>query len=205
MKRKKIDLEEFLSSASSELPLDEGYLDLVMAEDPSHRMPEQRAGQLSEQLRELQEALQQASKKLANPEQLASFGEFLRLKRLQTEQSVSSYAEALQVPQEYISGLEAHSVPIETIPLEVLRRIWTNVDLEVGTYVSLLRKSGILQESRPQYRGAARFAARDAGAAKQKAQSMKNAFDELLLKAREGATGSSKLEAHLAALSKMME
>ncbi len=204
MDEKKINIDEFLRSINSELPVDEDYLDFFMSREPKEKMPEHHVEKLSSDLRESQEKRHRLNQRMSFPEKLVSLGEYLQLlkEKLDLERKGKALASFLGVESDLIPKLETNTVSIVSIPLRELYSMGRSIGLNTGTYLELLRKSHRLHNIGPRYKGAARYDSREG--TKGKEQSMKIAYEELLLKGK-AEERDNDLESHLHALREMLE
>ncbi len=96
MKEEK-NIDEFLESVFNELPWSDEALEILMRSEPEHSMPEPMKERLFSKLSEFQKERARAIEKLARPEKLNSFGEFIFLLREKIGDEVEEFAENIGV------------------------------------------------------------------------------------------------------------
>lgn len=198
MKEEK-NIDEFLESVFNELPWSDEALEILMRSEPEHTMPEAMKEKLFSKLSEFQKERARAIEKLAHPEKLNSFGEFIFLIREKIGDEVEEFAENIGVAVSTVLHLEKNDIPIVKMPLDEMKLLIQKLGINIKTAFSLLRKSFMLYGFQPNYfHSMARFDIKKSSETK-KIQSMRRVYEEMHLKKMKYKP-NKELEDYLASL-----
>lgn len=201
---KKINLEQFITSVFTDLPLSDRVLEGFLTALPKNPVPEAIRERLIQDLRQARRETIELNDKVRNPNKNNTLGELVTNMRQKREIDVTAAAAEMKVPGEILDKIEHNSIAMPDVSIRHMSALIGWLMVTIDDAFNLIRKSQSMYKLGSVYSGiSARYDRKETASVRD--ASMASAYRELQLQSRKSRKiKDEEIESYILSLKKAL-